>query len=99
MRKEVASNDKWYSYRLDVYNLTTNQWSPFPITTPYCLFAMTVLNDKLVTVSGATRNDEVVKEVLILSAGQWKVYSEMSTARYSATAVGYLLIVVGAWRG
>ena len=90
-------NDNQYSYRLDVYNLTTNQWSPFPITTPHCLFAMTVLHDKLVTAGGATRNDEVVKEVLVLNAGQWKVYSEMRTARYSATAVGYhsMLIVVG----
>ena len=35
-------------YRLDVYNLTTNQWSTSPITTPYCWFAMTVLDDKLI---------------------------------------------------
>ena len=85
------------SYRLDVYNLTTNQWSSPPITTPYCDFAMTVLDDKLVTAGGATKNDEVVKEVLVLNVGQWKDYSEMPTARYSATAVGYhyMLIVVG----
>ena len=85
-------------YILDVYNLTTNQWSPSPITTPYCFFAMTVLDDKLVTVGGATRNSKVVKKVLILNAGQWKDYSEMPTARYSATAVGYhsmLMAVAG----
>ena len=29
-------NDYQVSYRLDVYNLTTNQWSSSPITTPYC---------------------------------------------------------------
>ena len=86
-----------HSYRLDVFNLTTNQWSSSPITTPHCLFAMTVLDDKLVIAGGQTKNDEVVNEVLILNTGQWKDYSEMPTARYSATAVGYhsMLIVVG----
>ena len=86
------------SYRLDVYNITTNQWSPSPITTPYCWFAMTVLDDKLVIAGGRKKNnDETVKKVLILNAGQWKDYSEMPTARYNATAVGYhsMLIVVG----
>ena len=90
-------NDRQYSYRLDVYNLTTNQWSSSPITTPYCVFAMTVLDDKLVTAGGSKKNHEVVKKVLVLNAGQWKDYSEMPTARSNATAVGYhsMLIVVG----
>ena len=85
------------SYRLDVYNLTTNQWSSSPITTPYYRFGMTALGDKLVTAGGVTKNEEVVKKVLVLNAGQWKDYSEMPTARYSPTAVGYhsMLIVVG----
>ena len=83
-------------FRLDVYNLTTNQWSPSPITTPYCAFAMTVLDDKLVT-AGGLQDDKIVKKVLVLNAGQWEDYSEMPTARYRATAVGYhsMLIVVG----
>ena len=91
-------NDFQDSYRLDVYNLTTNQWSSSPIITPYCWFAMTVLDDKLlVTAGGATKSDEVVKNVLVLNAGQWKDYSEIPTARSCATAVGYhsMLIVVG----
>ena len=89
--------DGQYCYRLDVYNLTTNQWSSSPITTPYCSFAMTVLDDKLVTAGGRTKDDEVVKKVLVLNGGQWKDYSEMPSARFSATAVGYhsMLIVVG----
>ena len=92
-----SSSDKQDSYRLDVYNLTTNQWSPSPITTPYDSFSLTVLDDKLVIAGGTTRNNEVVKKVLFLNAGQWKDYSEMPTARYCATAVGYhsMLIVVG----
>ena len=91
------TDDDQCSYRLDVYNLTTNQWSPSPITTPYCFFAMTVLDDKLVIAGGKTKNDEIVKKVLVLNAGQWKDYSEMPTARYCASAVGYhsMLIVVG----
>ena len=86
-------------YRLDVYNLTTNQWSPSPITTPYPHFAMTVLDDKLVIAGGATKNNEIVKKVLVLNAGQWKDYSEIPSARYNATAVGYhsMLIVVGGY--
>ena len=58
---------------------------------------MTVLDDELVTAGGTTKNGEIVKKVLVLNAGQWKDYSEMPTARYGATAVGYhsMLIVVG----
>ena len=85
------------SYRLDVYNLITNQWSC--ITTPYLHFAMTVLDGKIVIAGGRTkaRGGKVVKKVLVLISGQWKDYSEMPTARSSATAIGYLskLIVVG----
>ena len=95
---EGASIDNYkLSYRLDVYNLTTNQWSSANIITPYSAFAMTVLDDKLIIVGGATKNDKVVKKVLILSTGQWKDYSEMPTARCNATAVGChsMLIVVG----
>ena len=90
-------DDSQNCYRLDVYNATTNQWSSSPITTPYDSFAMTVLDDKLVIAGGTTKNDEVVKKVLVLNTGQWKDYSEMPTARYHATAVGYhsMLIVVG----
>ena len=89
-------NDRQVSYRLDVYNLTTYQWSS-SITTPYRWFAMTVLDDKLVTAGGETKNCEAVKKVLVLNAGQWKDYSEMPTVRSCATAVGYhsMLIVVG----
>ena len=96
-REGRSINDNQNSYRLDVYNLTTNQWSSSPITTPHRWFALTVLDDKLVTAGGRTKNVEVVKKVLVLNAGQWKDYSEMPTARSCATAIGYhsMLIVVG----
>ena len=95
---EGESNNSYHdSYRLDIYNLTTNQWSSSPITTPHSWFAMTILDDKLVIAGGITKNDEVVKKVLVLNTGQWKDYSEMPTARYTASAVGYhsMLIVAG----
>ena len=90
------ADDRQSSSRLDVYNLTNNQWSSSPITTPYRAFAMTVLDDKLVITGGRT-NYEIVKKVLALNARQWKDYSEMPTARCFATAVGYhsMLVVVG----
>ena len=90
------SNDKQNCNRLDVYNLTTNQWSSSPITTPLSWFAMAVLDDKLVIAGGKTKNYEVVKKVLVLNTGQWEDYSEMPTARCNATAVGYhsMLIVI-----
>ena len=91
--------DSKQSYRLDVYNLTTNQWSSSPITTPYCAFAMTVLDDKLITVGGETKNDTDVKDILVLDAGQWKDYcnTELPSPRSCATAIVYhsMLIVVG----
>ena len=85
-------------YRLDVYNLSTNQWSPSPITTPYYNYAMTVLDNKLVTVGGAVRHDEkAINKMLVLDAGRWKVSSEMPTARVGASAVGHhsMLMVIG----
>ena len=83
-------------FKLNVYNLTTNQWS-YPITTPCSWFAMTVLNNKLMITGGRTKDFEIVKKVLVLNGGHWEEYSKMPTARYQATAVGYQLklIVIG----
>ena len=92
-----STEDAKDCYRLEVYNLTTNQWSTSPITTPYCWFAMTVLDDKLIIAGGETKSDEVTNKVLVLDRGQWKDFNEMPTARECATAAGYqsLLIVIG----
>ena len=83
-------------YRLDVYNLTTNQWTS-PIITPCSWFAMTVLDNNLLIVGGSTRNRKISKKVLFLNSGNWEDYSEMPSARFQATAVGYksTLIVIG----
>ena len=91
-----STYDYYDCYRLDAYNLSTNQWSTSPITTPYAAYAMTVFDNKLITAGGAV-NDEVTNKVLVLDAGCWKGYSEMPTARSCATAVGYhsMLIITG----
>jgi len=93
----INDNDHQDCYRLDVYNLTVSQWISSPITTPYQLFGMTALDDKLVIAGGLKKNYKVVKKVLILNAGKWKDYSEMPTARCNSTAVGYhsMLIIIG----
>ena len=83
-------------YRLDIYNLTTNRWDPTPITTPYCSFAMTVLDDKLIIVGG-DKGDVPTNKVHFLNHGEWKYYGTMPTARTGLSAVGYqsMLITVG----
>ena len=61
---DTGTNDDYgESYKLDIHNLTTNQWSS-PITTPYCLFAMTVIDGNLVTVGGRTKNDDSVNKTV-----------------------------------
>ena len=89
--------DYQYCYRIDVYNLSANQWITPPITTPYRWFAMTVLDNKLIAAGGVTPDDDVTNKVLVLEDEKWKDHSEMPTARSCATAVGYqaMLIVIG----
>ena len=85
------------SFSLDIYNLTTNRWDPFPITIPHCWFAMTVLDDKLIIAGGVTKRGDPTNKILVLDEGEWKDYSKMPSARAGAVAVGYqsMLIVVG----
>ena len=95
--KHALSKQVKLCNRLDMYDVTADQWSS-PITTPYCLFAMTAVDNKLVTAGGMhITNFEVVKKVLVLNAGQWKDLSEMPTARCHSTAAGHnsMLILVG----
>lgn len=89
-------NDYKNSYRLDIYNPTSNQWSS-PITTPYSWFAMTVLDSKLLIAGGITKDLKISKKILVLNAGHWEDYSEMPSAKYQTTAVGYksMLIIIG----
>ena len=95
--KGSCRDDKQNCYWLDIYNVYANQWSASPITTPYCQYALTVLDDKLIIAGGMMKSGEVTNKVVVLDDGKWMDYSAMPTAKVSAAAVGYqsMLIVVG----
>ena len=84
-------------YRLDIYNVYTKRWDPSPITTPQCVFAMTVLDEKLIIAGGWTNSGKITNKVFVLNRGQWINYSELPTARAHTTAVACnsTMIVVG----
>ena len=84
------------SYMINCYDPVNNSWSS-SINTPYCHFAMTTLNNKLVTAGGQDRSGKITNQILIMDAGQLKSYTKIITARSFATAAGYqgMLIVTG----
>ena len=86
------------SYRIDCYNPVNNTWD-FLIKTPYCQFALTTLNNKLLCAGGRGKNYKRSNEVLRLNAGQLKGYTKMMTVRSHATAAGHqgMLIMTGGW--
>ena len=84
------------SYIINCYDPVNNSWSS-SINTAYCDFAMTTLNNKLVTAGGRDRSDKITSQILLLDAGQLKNYINMITARSHATAAGHqgMLIITG----
>ena len=84
------------SYIIDCYDPVNNSWSS-SINTTYWGFAMTTLNNKLVTAGGMYRIDKRTTQVLTLDGGQLKDHSKMITARSHATAAGHqgMLIITG----
>ncbi|XP_065917368.1 serine/threonine-protein kinase WNK-like isoform X2 [Dysidea avara] len=85
------------STRIDVYTPANNSWSPSPINTPYCLFAMATLNNQLVIAGGKDRSNKLTNKLLLLDNDQFKKYTRMGTPRYNATSAGHqgTLIVAG----
>jgi len=85
------------SYRIDVYTPANNSWSPSPITTTYYWFAMTTLNNQLITAGGRDRSDKVTNKIFSLDGDHLKEYTRMITPRYWATAAGHqgTLIITG----
>ena len=84
------------SYIINCYDPVNNSWSS-SINTTYCNFAMTTLNNKLVTAGGRDRSCMKIAQVFTQDAGQLKKYTKMITARSSATAAGHqgMLIITG----
>ena len=85
------------SHRIDVYNPVNNSWSPSPINTTYGFFAMTTLNNQLITAGGMDRSNKVTNKIFSLDGDHLKEYTRMITPRYWATAAGYqgTLIITG----
>ncbi|XP_065916217.1 serine/threonine-protein kinase WNK-like isoform X2 [Dysidea avara] len=85
------------SHRIDVYNPVNNSWSPSPINTTYGFFAMTTLNNQLITAGGSDRSNKETNKIFSLDGDHLKEYTKMITPRYLATAAGYqgTLIITG----
>ena len=84
------------SYIINCYDPVNNSWSS-PINTPYCLFAMTTLNNNLLIAGGRDKRLKKTSQVLTMNAGQLKNYTKMIIARKNATATGHqgMLIITG----
>ena len=86
----------YVSDTINCYNLLNNLWSS-PINIPYCLFAMTTLNNKLLIAGGQDKDYKTTNQILIIEDGQLKNYTKMSIARKYPTAVSHqgMLIITG----
>jgi len=93
----VGSLPQTPSYRINIYSLTDNSWSPSPINTSYYYFAMTTLNNELITAGGKDRSVKVTNQIFSLNGDHLKNYTRMITPRYRATAAGHqgTLIITG----
>ena len=93
-----GGNENGYkpSYIINCYDPVNNSWSS-PINTPYCYFAMTTLNNKLLNAGGMDKSYKKTNQILTMDAGQLKNYTKMITARSYATATGHqgMLIITG----
>jgi len=85
------------SNRIDVYTPANNSWSPSPINNTYYFFAMTTLNNQLITAGGRDRSHKVTNEIFSLDDGHLKEYTWMITPRYDTTAAGHkgTMIITG----
>ena len=84
------------SYTINCYDPVKNSWSS-PINTPFCYFAMTKLNNKLLIAGGEFKSEEKTNQMLTMDYGQLKNYTKMTTPRSEATAAGHqgMLIITG----
>ena len=84
------------SYTINSYDPSNNSWDS-SINSPYCYFAMTLLNNKLLVAGGKDKSGKRTNQVLTMDAGQLKNYTKMITARSRTTATGHqgMLIITG----
>ena len=88
-----------YSRRIDCYDPVNNSWSS-PINTPYRLFTLTTLNNKLLTVGGMKQNSRT-NQILIMNDGQLTLYTKMMLSRVATSAASHqgMLIITGGYDG
>ena len=84
------------SFNIHCYDPVNNLWR-YPIKTPYCLFAMTTMNNKLLIAGGRDKSLEKTNQILTIDDGQLQNYTKMTIARVQATATGHqgMLIITG----
>ena len=84
------------SYTINCYDPVNNSWSS-TIKIPYCYYAMTALNNKLLIAGGRDKHHKITGKILTMDNGQVKNYTKMITARLHAAAAGHqgMLIVTG----
>ena len=93
----LGSHSGTRSYRIDIYSPINNSWSPSPIKNPCCWFAMTTLNNQLITAGGMDRMAKITNKIFLLDGDNLREYTRMNTPRYWASAAGYRgsLIITG----
>ena len=84
------------SYTINCYDPFKNSWSS-TVNTPYCRFAMTKLNNKLLIVGGVDKSYKATNKILTIDDDQLKNYTKMTIARSTAAAAGHqgMLIITG----
>jgi len=84
-------------YTINIYTPANNSWSPSPINHPCEYFALTTLNNQLITAGGIDRSNKTTNKIFSLDGDQLKEYTRMITPRCDAAAVGYqgTLIITG----
>ena len=93
----VGSNWGTGSYRIDIYSPANNTWSPSSIKTFCNWFAMTTLNNQLITAGGRDRSYMVTNKIFSLDGDHLMEYTRIITPRRSATAADHqgTLIITG----
>ena len=84
------------SFTINRYDPVKNSWSS-PISTPYRLFAMTTLNNRLIIAGGEDRSYKKTNQILTLDSTEFEIYTNMTRARSMGTAAGHqgMLIIIG----
>ena len=84
-------------YKINIYTFANNSWNPSPISISFNYFALTTLNNQLITAGGMDRSNKVTNKIFSLDGDHLKKYTRIITPRCWATAAGHqgALIIAG----